>query len=160
LTAIKTLLWSIFVPGTVTLVVPYRLLSSRANYLDVEFSYLRLPGLLPIVAGVVLYIWCAWDFTFLGKGTPAPFDPPKELVVKGPYRYVRNPMYIFVGLTLAGEAIVFKSMRIAIFAIVALAFLHVWILLYEEPTLRRKFGEAYANYCRRVSRWLPRSQPE
>lgn len=160
MTAIKTLLWSIFVPGTVTLVVPYRLLSSRANYLDVEFSYLRLPGLLPIVAGVVLYIWCAWDFTFLGKGTPAPFDPPKELVVKGPYRYVRNPMYIFVGLTLAGEAIVFKSMRIAIFAIVALAFLHVWILLYEEPTLRRKFGEAYANYCRRVSRWLPRSQPE
>jgi hypothetical protein len=71
------------VPGTVTLVVPYLLLSSRANSFDFEFSYLRLLGLLPIVAGVLLYIWCAWDFTFTGKGTPAPFDPPKELVVKG-----------------------------------------------------------------------------
>jgi protein-S-isoprenylcysteine O-methyltransferase Ste14 len=156
LTAIKTLIWSVFVPGTVTLVVPYLLLSSRANYLDFEFSYLRLLGFLPIVAGVVLYVWCAWDFTFTGKGTPAPFDPPKELVVKGPYRYVRNPMYVFVGLALAGEAIVFKSMRVLIFAVAALGFLHVWVLVYEEPTLRRKFGEAYKHYCRRVSRWLPR----
>jgi protein-S-isoprenylcysteine O-methyltransferase Ste14 len=155
LTAIKTLIWSIFVPGTVTLVVPYLLLLSRANYLNFEFSYLRLLGLLPIVAGVMLYIWCAWDFTFTGKGTPAPFDPPKELVVKGPYRYVRNPMYIFVGLALAGEAIVFKSLRVLIFTVAALAFLRVWVLVYEEPTLRRKFGEAYKNYCRRVSRWLP-----
>ena len=153
--AIKTFLWSIFVPGTVTLVVPYFLLSSRANHFDFQFSYLRLLGLLPIVAGVVLYVWCAWDFTFIGKGTPAPFDPPKELVVKGPYRYVRNPMYIFVGLALVGEAIVFTSMRVAIFAVVALAFFHVWVLVYEEPTLRRKFGEAYKQYCQRVSRWLP-----
>ena len=156
MTAIKTLLWSIFVPGSVTLVVPHFLLSSRGNYLDFEFSYLRLVGLLPIIAGVLLYIWCAWDFTFTGKGTPAPFDPPKELVMKGPYRYVRNPMYIFVGLALAGEAIIFKSMRVLIFAVAALAFSHVWVLVYEEPTLRRKFGEAYKDYCRRVSRWLPR----
>src|SRR6185436_6793338 len=119
-----------FVPGTVTLVVPYLLLSSRANNFDFQFSYLRLLGLLPIVAGVVLYAWCPWDFTFIGKGTQAPFDPAKELVVNGPYRYVRNPMYLFVGLALTGEAIVFKSMRIAIFAVAALVFLHVWVLVY------------------------------
>ena len=156
MTALKTIVWSIFAPGTLTLTIPYFLLSSRRDSFHLEFSYLRLFGFLPIVVGVALYIWCAWNFTFIGKGTPAPFDPPKELVVKGPYRYVRNPMYIFVGLALAGEAIVFESMSIAIFAVAALAFFHVWILVYEEPTLRRKFGEAYWNYCLRVSRWLPR----
>ena len=162
MTAFKTVLWSIFVPGTITVVVPYLLLSSNDDSLRInlsQFQYLRYLGLIPIAVGVVIYIWCAWNFTFIGKGTPAPFDPPKELVVKGPYRYVRNPMYVFVALTLIGEAILFETTRLLIFAAVAVIFCHLWVVLYEEPTLRRKFGESYRGYCERVSRWLPRLPP-
>jgi len=156
MTAIKTLLWSIIVPGAITLYVPYVLLSSKLDPLHINLSYLRYAGLLLILIGVLDYVWCAWNFTFVGKGTPAPFDPPKELVAQGPYRYVRNPMYVFVALALIGEAIFLEAMILAILAAVVIAFLHVWVLIYEEPTLRRKFGDSYERYCKRVPRWLPR----
>ncbi|MCA1593967.1 MAG: isoprenylcysteine carboxylmethyltransferase family protein [Acidobacteria bacterium] len=155
MTAIKTLLFSILVPGTVTVLVPYWLLSSRSDAFRMQLSEFRYFGLLPMLAGVLLYVWCAWDFTFTGRGTPAPFDPPKELVVKGPYRYVRNPMYVFVALTLCGEAIFFETARLLLYAALAVAFFHLFVVLYEEPTLRRKFGDSYARYCETVSRWLP-----
>ena len=156
MTAIKTLLWSIFVPGTIIVLVPYMLLSSRIDSFRMNLSAFRFFGLIPILAGVMIYIWCAWDFTFIGKGTPAPFDPPKELVVKGPYQYVRNPMYMFVALALIGEAIIFETTILVLFAALAVTFLHFWVVLYEEPTLKGKFGESYERYCERVSRWLPR----
>lgn len=156
LTAINTLLWSILVPGTVTVLVPYLLLSSRFDSFRVSLSDFRFFGLIPILIGVIIYIWCAWDFTFVGKGTPAPFDPPRELVVKGAYRYVRNPMYVFVALALIGEAILFEAAILVLFAALAVTFFHLWVVLYEEPTLKRKFEESYERYCERVSRWLPR----
>src|SRR5215467_922208 len=98
--AIKTLIWSILVPTTATIVIPYLLLTSQLNTLRLPFGTIRWFGLIPILIGVGLYCWSAWGFTFNGKGTPAPFDPPKELVVKGPYRYLRNPMYTFVVIAL------------------------------------------------------------
>jgi protein-S-isoprenylcysteine O-methyltransferase Ste14 len=153
--ALKTLLWSLFVPGAVTALGPYLLLSSRFDSFRINLSHFRFLGLIPIVIGVMIYIWCAWDFTFIGKGTPAPFDPPKELVVKGPYRYVRNPMYVFVALALIGEAILFQTTILVLFAAIAVAVLHLWVVLYEEPTLRKTFGESYERYCTTVSRWLP-----
>ena len=156
MTAIKTLLWSFFVPGTVTVLVPYLLLSSRFDSFRINLSDFRFFGLIPILIGVMIYIWCAWDFTFIGKGTPAPFDPPKELVVKGPYQYVRNPMYVFVALALIGEAIFFETTILVLFAALAVTICHLWVVVYEEPTLKRKFGESYKIYCERVSRWLPR----
>jgi protein-S-isoprenylcysteine O-methyltransferase Ste14 len=156
MTALKTLLWSIFVPGTITLLVPYLLLSSRFDSFRINLSDLRFLGLIPILIGLMIYIWCAWYFTFVGRGTPAPFDPPKELVVKGPYQYVRNPMYVFVALALIGESILFQTTILALFAALAVTFLHLWVMLYEEPTLRQKFGESYERYCQRVSRWVPK----
>lgn len=155
MTALKTLLWSVFVPGTVTILVPYWLLSSRAEPLSFDLSVFRFIGLLPIACGLLVYLRCAWDFTFTGKGTPAPFDPPKEIVVRGLYRYVRNPMYVSVMLALTGEAILFESVTILIYAALAFSFFHLWVLFYEEPTLRRKFGEAYERYCMKVHRWIP-----
>ena len=156
MTAIKTLLWSIFVPGTVTILVPYLLLHSRFNSFRLDPGGFRFFGLVPILIGAAIYIWCAGEFTFTGKGTPAPFDPPKELVVKGPYRYVRNPMYVFVGLALSGEAIFFGSPILFLFAAIAVTICHLWILLYEERSLKRRFGEPYERYCLSVSRWIPR----
>ena len=83
--AIKTLLWSIFVPTTVTIIIPYLILSSWLNPLRTHLSKFRFFGLVPIFIGAAIYRWSAWNFTFVGKGTPAPFDPPKQLVVNGPY---------------------------------------------------------------------------
>jgi|ERR1044071_579052 protein-S-isoprenylcysteine O-methyltransferase Ste14 len=155
MTALKTLLWSVFVPGTLTIVVPYLLLSSKLQFLPVELSSFRFIGIIPIALGALLYLWCAWDFTFTGMGTPAPFDPPKEMVVRGLYRYVRNPMYVAALLVLIGEVILFESALILIYAAIVFSVFHLWIIVYEEPTLRRKFGESYETYCRKVSRWIP-----
>ena len=155
MTAIKTLLWSIFVPGTVIVIVPYFVLSPRFDSFRINLSYVRLFGLIPILVGVMLYIWCAWYFTFVGKGTPAPFDPPKELVIKGPYQYVRNPIYVFVALTLIGQAIFFGAPILVLYAVIAVTFLHLWVVVYEERSLKQRFGEPYQRYCARVSRWIP-----
>lgn len=155
MTALKTLLWSVFVPGTLTILVPYLLLSSKLELYHLELSSFRFIGLLPIVLGALAYLWCAWDFTFVGKGTPAPFDPPKEIVVRGLYRYVRNPMYVAALLALTGEVILFGSISILIYAAIVFTVFHLWIIFYEEPTLKRKFGASYERYCMKVSRWIP-----
>lgn len=155
MTALKTLLWSVFVPGTLTTLVPYLLLSSRLELFPMTLSSFRFTGLIPIVLGALLYLRCAWDFTFTGKGTPAPFDPPKKMVMRGFYRYVRNPMYVALLLVLTGEAILFESASILICAAVLFSVFHLWVVFYEEPTLRQKFGDSYETYCMKVSRWIP-----
>jgi protein-S-isoprenylcysteine O-methyltransferase Ste14 len=149
---VKTLIFTVLVPGTVTVVVPYRLLASGAR----PQSTLGLVGILPIALGAALYLWCAWDFASAGRGTPAPVDPPKVLVSRGPYRVVRNPMYVGVLLILLGEGIVFASQTILGYALLAWLFFHLFVVFYEEPTLRRKFGAFYEEYCRTVPRWIPR----
>ena len=155
MTALKTLIWSVFVPGSLTVLIPYLLLSSRIEFLPVTLSSFRYAGIIPILLGTLLYLWCAWDFTFVGKGTPAPFDPPKEIVVRGLYRFVRNPMYVAVILALIGEAVFFESTAILIYASIVFLVFHLWVIYYEEPTLKRKFGESFTQYCQNVSRWIP-----
>lgn len=156
MTAFKTLLWSILVPGTVAVLIPYWLLSSGWASFALRLGAWRFLGLPPMLLGALIYCWCAWDFTFAGKGTPAPFDPPQELVVKGPYRLVRNPMYVFVLLAIIGAAIFFENAVLLVYAALVFTFFHLWVVMYEEPTLHRKFGTAYARYCAAVARWLPR----
>ena len=155
MTALKTLLFTILVPGTVTVLVPYLLLTSGFQLFPVEIGALRILGLPPILLGALTYLWCAWDFTFTGRGTPAPIDPPKELVVKGLYRYVRNPMYVGITLVLLGEALLFESAVLFLYAGFLLVCAHLFIVYYEEPTLRRLFGTSYESYCKSVSRWIP-----
>ena len=91
-----------------------------------------------------------------GRGTPAPIDPPKELVARGLYRYVRNPMYVGVMSILVGEALIFASRTLVWYAVTVFIGFNLFVLLYEEPTLRHKFGAAYERYCAAVPRWLPR----
>jgi protein-S-isoprenylcysteine O-methyltransferase Ste14 len=115
----------------------------------------RYLGLIPILLGASIYLWCAWDFAFAGRGTPAPVDPPKELVVRGLYQYVRNPMYIGVLLILLGESLLFESGTLFRYTIVAFIFFYLLVVLFEEPMLTRKFGESYQRYQQTVPRWLP-----
>lgn len=111
--------------------------------------------------GAAVMIRCVWDFAWTGRGTPAPFDPPRRLVITGLYRYVRNPMYVGMGLFLIGEALVLPDIRDKMLALVVILWIVVtaFIIFYEEPTLQRLFGDDYAEYRRNVRRWIPRLRP-
>jgi protein-S-isoprenylcysteine O-methyltransferase Ste14 len=116
----------------------------------------QIAGLIVGAAGAALALWCVFTFAFVGKGTPAPFDPPRRLVARGPYRVVRNPMYVGAGLALAAAALFYQSLSLLCFAGLFLLVTHLFVVWYEEPTLRRTFGDEYAAYCSRVRRWWPR----
>jgi protein-S-isoprenylcysteine O-methyltransferase Ste14 len=118
-------------------------------------------GIILIAVGGAVMVRCVWDFAWTGRGTPAPFDPPRRLVIKGLYRFVRNPMYVGMGLALAGEALVLPQIRreMLILIVVLWGVVTLFILFYEEPALRRLFGAEYVEYCRNVRRWIPRLRP-
>jgi len=153
--ALKTLIFSIFVPGTVAGVLPWLLLQ-QSGAGPVMIPSIWLPGILPLLLGIGLYFWCAGAFTFIGKGTPAPIDAPKFLVREGPYQWVRNPMYIAVLAFIIGEAVLFHSLLLVGYALFVWLMVHLFVVFYEEPSLRSTFGEGYETYLRTVSRWLPR----
>lgn len=151
----KTLIFTILVPGSITVWMPYLLLSSRLAVYSHEIGSFRRAGILPIALGTVFYLWCAWDFAFAGRGTPAPLDPPRLLVTRGLYRQVRNPIYVGVLLILAGEAALFESLTLLIYALFVWLVFHIFVVAYEEPTLKEKFGTPYEEYRKAVPRWIP-----
>jgi protein-S-isoprenylcysteine O-methyltransferase Ste14 len=148
---VKTVIFTILVPGTVAVVIP-RAIASDAATPTLNSSI----GFLPMAVGAAIYFWCAWDFATAGQGTPAPIDPPKYLVVRGLYRFVRNPMYVGVLLVLAGESLAFQSLRILTYAAIVFVIVNLFVIFYEEPALKRKFGPEYEEYLRKVPRWIPR----
>jgi protein-S-isoprenylcysteine O-methyltransferase Ste14 len=113
---------------------------------------------IPSILGFSVALRCVWDFGWTGRGTPAPIAPPQKLVVVGFYRYVRNPMYVGFAAGWIGLWIVFGHANPVVLAAVVAAALgvHLFVILYEEPTLRKKFGADYLEYCRNVRRWWPR----
>ena len=151
---IRTLIFTIFIPGFWTVLMPYWLLP-RPVRADVRGA--GAAGWLLIAAGITLYFTCAfWGFAVRGRGTPLPLDPPKKLVVVGPYRIVRNPMYWSVVVVMLGEAAVFHSVARVDLAAVFFVAVNLFVLFVEEPGLRAKFGSEYRQYCQHVPRWLPR----
>ena len=118
----------------------------------------RWMAVIPSVVGFAVALRCIWDFGWTGRGTPAPMIPPKRLVVMGTYRYVRNPMYLGFAAGWIGLWIVFGHAKFAVVAAVAAVALgvHLFVVLYEEPTLGKKFGADYEEYRRNVRRWWPR----
>jgi protein-S-isoprenylcysteine O-methyltransferase Ste14 len=120
----------------------------------------RWIGLVPMVFGAIVMLTCVLRFGTTGEGTPMPLDPPRKFVAVGPYRYVRNPMYLGMGLFLIGEAVLFADranlLRILWYGLALVVITECFVLFYEEPALRRRFGLEYDGYCRRVPRWLPR----
>jgi protein-S-isoprenylcysteine O-methyltransferase Ste14 len=119
---------------------------------------LRWIAAIPSVLGFAVALRCVWDFGWTGRGTPAPFIPPRRLVVVGFYRYVRNPMYVGFAAGWIGLWIVFGHANAVLLGVVLCVALgvHLFVLFYEEPTLRGKFGDDYELYCRHVRRWWPR----
>lgn len=152
----KTLLFTIFVPGTVAGFIPYLILAHENIQIALPSDRWRWIGIFPFLLGACIYLWCAWDFAVKGLGTPAPLDAPRVLVVKGLYRFVRNPMYVGVGSIILGETVGFGSELLLAYFFTFWLTVHLFVVFYEEPTLRRLFGNQYENYCRRVSRWFPR----
>jgi protein-S-isoprenylcysteine O-methyltransferase Ste14 len=104
----------------------------------------------------VILLWSFWNFLHEGRGTPAPIDPPKELVVAGFYRYVRNPMYVGILAMISGHFLWFGYWYLLAYAMVVFLAFHTFVTFYEEPTLKRNFGAAYEDYLRKVPRWIPR----
>jgi protein-S-isoprenylcysteine O-methyltransferase Ste14 len=154
--ALKTLIFTILVPGMVAFVIPWLLLARPLSAETLSPSPWLL-GLLPLLVGVGLYLWCAGAFTLIGKGTPAPIDAPIFLVRSGPYQWVRNPMYLGVLAIIVGQAILFRSVALLGYALFVLATVHLFVVVAEEPSLRRQFGESYEAYLRATPRWLPRA---
>ena len=119
---------------------------------------IRAPQVVAIVAGAVgaiLALACIVAFASLGKGTPAPFDPPRRLVVRGPYRLLRNPMYLGAAIALGSAALFYQSLALLGYTMLFLVATHLFVVGYEEPTLRRTFGHEYEAYCSDVGRWWP-----
>jgi len=151
---LKNLLFTIIVPGTVAGFLPWWLFNpydlTQTSVVDL------LAGALLIVTGFALYIACVHPFATYGKGTPAPMDAPIHLVVVGPYRFVRNPMYIAVLLIILCQAVITHSANFALYGLgIAIMFFLV-VIIYEEPVLMNKFGDEYVKYCARVPRCVPR----
>ena len=149
--ALRNILFTLVVPGTVAVIVP--LLIVRGS--EPTLEPVTWPGALLIAMGLALYGWCLWNFATEGRGTPGPWDPTEKVVATGPYRWVRNPMYIAVLAVILGEAWLFKSAALVVYALVVGAVVHTFVVLYEEPTLTEQFGESYVAYRRAVRRWLP-----
>lgn len=141
--------------GLLLVYLPNRILSS-AGIRRPAIGTWQVAGMLVGVCGAALAIACILTFVSVGRGTPAPFDPPRRLVVRGPYRFVRNPMYVGAGLALTGAALFYQSIPLLAYAGVFLVLLHFFVIFYEEPTLRETFDGDYEMYREQVGRWWPR----
>ena len=153
MTALKSLIFLILAPGMVAGYIPLALLRRGPQVETGLLAYLAFP--LWLIGGVIL-LWSFWNFLIEGRGTPAPIDPPKELVAVGFYRYVRNPMYFGVLLILIGHFLWFGFWWLLIYTAIAFIVVHLFVTFYEEPTLKRKFGAAYEDYLEKVPRWVPK----
>ncbi len=149
---LRALLFALLAPGTVAGVVPYLL--SRRGGPRVDAVAAQVVGAVLLAAGTAALAWCFALFVRVGRGTPAPYDPPVHLVTAGPYRWSRNPMYVAVLLATFGIAGLTGSAFVAGYAALLWALFHVWVRAYEEPRLHRQFGREYDSYRAAVPRWL------
>lgn len=152
---VRAITYATLFVGLVLVLLPARMLSWSGIEPPRAVGVLQVGGMATVAFGGMLALWSVLTFVFVGKGTPAPFDPPRRLVVEGPYRFVRNPMYIGAGLALGGAALFYTSLPLLGYTAVFLLAAHLFVVGYEEAALRKTFGAEYEAYCRRVRRWLP-----
>jgi len=153
---VRTVTYAALFIGLLLIYLPARLLSWSGIVRPAAIEVPQVAGMVIGAAGGSLAVWCILTFAFIGRGTPAPFDPPRRLVIRGPYRFVRNPMYIGAELALAGAALFYESWLLLGYAGLFFLVTHLFVVFYEEPTLRRTFEQEYEAYCRQVRRWWPR----
>jgi protein-S-isoprenylcysteine O-methyltransferase Ste14 len=152
---VRAITYAVLFIGLVLIYVPARLLAWTGIVRPETIGFLQIAGMVIGVLGLMIALWCVYTFATIGRGTPAPFDPPRRLVTRGPYQFVRNPMYIGAGLALIGATLFYESLSLLSYVGVLFVIVHSFIIWYEEPTLRRTFGNDYEEYCSRVKRWLP-----
>ncbi len=150
---IRTIIYASLFVALVLIYLPGQVLQRPGIDYPAEFGTLQYTGLLIGTVGALFALWCILTFTFVGKGTPAPFDPPRNLVVNGPYRILRNPMYAGAALALVGASLFYVSWPLVLYTVAFLTVTHLMVVFYEEPTLRRMFGESYNAYCTTTRRW-------
>ena len=151
----RTIVYSALFISVVLVFIPEQILTATGITRPQQIGPVEIAGLALVVLGGALALWCILTFALVGKGTPAPFDPPRKLVAAGPYRRVRNPMYVGAGAALAGAALFYQSAALVAFAAGFLLVTHLFVVFYEEPTLERTFGAQYADYRNAVPRWMP-----
>lgn len=155
---LRTIVWSLAFAGTVIVYVPWAYFGAWRAPIEPAAPRTWL-ALLALASGTALVVACIVEFARHGRGTPAPMDAPRELVVHGPYRYVRNPMYLGATLALLGQLALAPSRGFALYIAVWFAAISLVVVVYEEPTLRARFGESYSRYTTHVRRWIPRRRP-
>jgi protein-S-isoprenylcysteine O-methyltransferase Ste14 len=152
----RAVTYATFFIGFVLVYLPARLLLWAGIYAVPDIGPWQVAGFLLTSTGAVVALWCIFTLVFVGKGTPAPFDAPRKLVIRGPYQYVRNPMYIGATLTLLGAALVYESPWLVAYAAGFLLAMHLMVIIHEERALERTFGSSYFDYRKRTPRWLPK----
>jgi protein-S-isoprenylcysteine O-methyltransferase Ste14 len=139
--------------------VPYEIISSENHTVIDQIGNIGFIGPCLIVIGIIGYLLCFWNFIFDAKGTPLPMGTQKHLIVKGLYRYVRNPIYISWYLIIFGEALFFQSLDLLFYLLSWIVFFQIKVIFFEEPSLKERFGETYEQYLKSVRRWIPRLTP-
>ena len=151
---LRNLVFTLLQPGLVAGVIPYYVLGGDLSSLQRPSPVQLYAGLAILLIGLAIMLRCILQFALEGQGTISPVDPTKRLVARGLYKYSRNPMYVGVMLILIGEAIMAQFLPLWIYLVVVFICFNLFILLHEEPRLRRDFGEEYLDYCRSVRRWI------
>ena len=148
----------LILPFTMTVIVPYLCYDGRHNIFP-SHPLLKWIGAFVFIVGLILFLWTVYLFRHIGKGTLAPWTPTQKLVIKGPYRYCRNPMISGVFFMQLGETAFLNSRGIAVLAIAFLLVNTVYFILKEEPDLYKRFGNEYLQYKKHVPRWIPNLKP-
>jgi len=148
---LRSLISVAILPGLVAVVLPWLIVQPMSWPTGIA-----LVGLVPLALGLGISAWCVRLFATRGRGTPAPWDAPRRFVAIGPYRLVRNPMYLGMASVVLGEAVLFASWPLGLYLIVVVLVWHAFVVLWEEPSLERTFGDEYRAYRASVPRWLPR----
>lgn len=118
------------------------------------YSNMKYLGYTVLTFGIILFLYCTRLFWFIGKGTPVPTDPPKKIVIKGFYKYTRNPIYISHTINLLGISLIFGNLLLFLLPLLNFIAIHLYVIFFEEPNLKKRFGKSYIDYCKSVPRWL------
>jgi protein-S-isoprenylcysteine O-methyltransferase Ste14 len=150
----RTVIYATLFIGLVLVYLPSRV-AFASGIPRPQIALPQIAGLVITTIGGAIALWCVISHALVGRGTPAPFDPPRRLITQGPYRFARNPMYVGAGTALAGATVFYLSWPLAIYACALGIAAHLFVVFYEEPTLERTFGPEYKAYKRQVGRWWP-----